>query len=173
MKKLFYYLIALSFIFTISCDKDSVETESLNIDSKNTLIDKSKGKPKPSCAVDYNFYGDIAIDPSTGFNTFLFTWDFSNALIACNIELSIEFMSTDYLYCNGYPGQNNSDFVQDFPLATIDSNGIAKAYFNPIGSGINDKIFMYRTVITGTACNGTTTCITNGSWQGPLCSYMF
>ena len=176
MKKKLYYLISLCFIFFSSCEKENSEIDQLNIEYKDTFNEKRNGQPTSGgCTIGYIFSGDIGVDVS-GQNNFLFTWDFSNALVACNIELAIEFRTTTTMPCPGYfpPGGQTSSHYQNFPIS-INNNGIASVYFNPISDNmIANKTFEFRTIITGTSCgNQNIQCETIGDWQGPLCSYMF
>jgi len=175
MKNKLCYLIALCFLFFNSCDKESLETVEPNIEYQNTLESNKMAGPKQDCSIGYVFNGSIGIDNNNQ-NNFLFTWDFSNALLACDIELAIEFRTFTDLHCPGNftPGGVTSSHYQHFPLVNIDNYGFASVYFNPIhGSMIHNKTFEYRTIITGRSCTGTSSCTTIGPWQGPLCSYNF
>lgn len=168
-----YYLFLLSIIL-ISCEFEKNEIDIIDSRYQNNLSENKTVTPRPDCTVGYTFTGGVGTDPTTGQSNFLFTWDFSNALVACNIELAIEFRTTTNMPCPGYPTPNGqtSTHYETFPIS-INSNGIASVYFNPIaGNMIANKTFEYRTIITGTSCSRKEICQTIGDWQGPLCSYM-
>ena len=174
MKKINYLSIFVCLLCLGSCQTDQIHEEELapkDFSLSTTDI--------PECPLNYSFIGYAddgsgpVVDPVTGQNTFLFKYDFSNNT-GCNgkkekIEVYIEF-KTDSVSCEGYPTVSGGAHTYLTPITSL--SGTQLVYYNPI-IPVNSKIFMYRTVMKVRSCFDLVECYVEGSWQGPLCSYMW
>ncbi|MAN26849.1 MULTISPECIES: hypothetical protein [Mesonia] len=176
MKKINYLAIFICLLCLGSCQKDQIHEEEL--ESKDFSLSASA---TPECPLNYNFIGYAddgtapITDPVTGQRTFLFKYDFSNNS-SCNnkrekIEVYIEFRSDPDIWCVGYPSNNTpSSHTYLTPITSL--SGTQLVYYNPINQ-LQDKVFMYRTVMKVRSCFDLVECYVEGPWQGPLCSYIW
>jgi|GEM_PF-3106998 len=181
MKKVSILSICL-FLALFSCSTDELTnpTDSLK-DSDNNRVQA----PSSECAVFFtvdlsdNYYTVVGHDPLIEF-----TWDFSQALLACNtsayIEISdevnggansqgtgacsYEFFSSSFpINMNSLsPLTLNINFLTAGPPHLV-LNSNSPTGFNEI---YGSKCFFWRLVVTGDECNSTgATCETTTAWE--------